>query len=394
MSMLMIYNLFLASFVDIDIFYIFLNILLLCTFVIAGINVSNGESYWKNACICIFVFVLIVGTRYNRGIDYVHYVEVYQKNIDIDQPLFSYFNTFLKEYIGISKYFIFYIYAIPFIYSAFVFLQNYKKYSLWLFPFFLVSLQFFEEEFIRQAFGFSFVFLLINEIVNNFGVYHKVLLSCLYIFLIINIHSANILFVALFVFFFYWPRRVVPYYVSIPILIFASYFFVRLYDLSYLKPILTFLGSTNGKFHNYVNDDYIENWFGEGAMQLGNARNPLILILEIIANASLFYFSYKCIYKNRKKKDIALISITNLYIIGYITRNAFLYFELINRVASLFQRMWFLPCAVIITKVRFNKLNTIEKLAFFSLVFLLYDYVKYLFAPRPGMTLFLWDLIL
>ena len=390
----MIFNLFLASFVDIDLIYIIFNLLLLCTFIVAGIKVSEGESYWKNACICIFIFVLITGTRYNRGVDYEHYVDVYQKNIDIGQPLFSYFNIFLKDYIGIGKYFIFYIYSLPFIISAFVFLKNYKKYSLWLFPLLLISLQFFEEEFIRQAFGFSFVFLLLNEIVKNRDLYKKVSLLFIYLFLILYLHSANILFVVLFALFYYWPRRVIPYYVSIPILIFATFFFIKYYNLSYLKPILTLLGSTNGKFQYYVNDDYVENWFGESAMQLGNARNPLILFLEIIANSSLFYFSSKYVYKRKTRKDIVLISITNLYIIGYIARNAFLYLELVNRVASLFQRMWFLPCAIIMIRTRYKNLNNIEKLAYVSQVFLLYDYVKYLFAPRPGMTLFLWDMLL
>lgn len=49
------------------IIYIFINLLLLLTFVLGGYNIKRGGSYWKNALSCSFVFILVMGTRYGRG---------------------------------------------------------------------------------------------------------------------------------------------------------------------------------------------------------------------------------------------------------------------------------------------------------------------------------------
>lgn len=388
-------SILLATVVNIDIVYIIFNLLLLFTFIIAGSNVSSGKTYWGNALLCGFVFILIIGTRYNRGIDYPHYVEVYSKNMDIDQPYFTLFNSFLKS-LFVGRYFIFYIYAVPFIVGAFRLIHNYKRYSKWLFPLFIVCMQFFEEEFPRQAFSFSFVFFFIDEYINEkHNMPLRWLLCTIYSFLVISMHTANILFIILFLFLSLRPKQVFSYKLTIPVLIFAVYFFVKYYDISYISPILYFMGGLSPKFNHYVAGDASEAWFGESAMQLENARNPIIMFFEIIANSSLFYFSSKLIkntHGNIDRKMKTLVVITNLYIIGYILRNAFLYFELINRMASLLQRMWFLPFAYVIITIRYNKLKLYERFAYFSLFFLFYDYLKYLFAPRSGMTMFLWDM--
>lgn len=390
-------GLFLATVINFDIIYIIFNLILLLVFYIAGINVYRGKPYWDNAWVCCITFILIVGSRLNRGIDYIHYVDVFTKDIDINQPYFNLFNSFLKNTLMIGKYAIFYIYAIPFIYGAFKLFQNYRNYSLYLFPSFLVCMQFFEEEFPRQAFSFSFVFFFINEFINNNHCkIRKWFLCLLYAFLTISMHTVNVIFIIAFLIIFFSSKRVFSYKLTIPILIFASYFFFNYYDITYVQPLLVLIGSTNPKFNHYIEGDAAEAWFGENALQLDNARNPIILLLEILANSSLFYFAYKEIRQKAGVNDIrikALITITNLYIIGHITRNAFLYLELINRMASLFQRMWFMPYAFVIMNNKFNKLNFVEKLAYLSMIFLFYDYIKYLFAPRQGMTSFLWDLL-
>ena len=78
------------------IIYIFINLLLLLTFVLGGYNIKRGGSYWKNALSCSFVFILVMGTRYGRGNDYFHYVEVYL-NGDNSQYSFLLFNGLLKN---------------------------------------------------------------------------------------------------------------------------------------------------------------------------------------------------------------------------------------------------------------------------------------------------------
>ena len=159
-----------------------------------------------------------------------------------------------------------------------------------------------------------------------------------------------------------------------------------------LAPILNFLGSTgNEKFAQYTQGNAAEAWFGDSALQLDNARNPIIKILDFIANSSLMYFSYRYVKAKRSIKRRSCVTLTNLYIFGDISKQAFLYLEILNRMAGMFQRMWFVPFVIIVSHSRFTKLSLIEKVLWIMMIFLFYDFLKYIFAPDKDMTLFLWN---
>ena len=113
--------------------------------------------------------------------------------------------------------------------------------------------------------------------------------------------------------------------------------------------------------------------------------------MEIVGNSSLFYFSYKLIKNKNTVKDKSILSFTNMYILGYCGKQAFLYLEILNRMSGLFQRMWFFPLSVVLTTIRFSKLSLIEKIMYISMIFVMYDYLKYLFFPNPNKDMFLWD---
>jgi hypothetical protein len=382
----------LAAILNLDFIYLFFNILLLLTFIIAGYNVSKGSSYWKNAWTCIIIFVFVLGSRYNRGNDYAHYVDVYNLGDIKNQYLFWLYNSFLKDFFGVWKYAIFYFYALPFIWSGFKFLKNFKKHSNLLFPLFLIAMIYFEEYEIRQSLGFTFVFLFLDTFMkSSYKKKKKVIVCSLYAICTIMVHSANIIFIALFLCLYYSYHKILPYYISIPLLIFCTYIFVDFYNISFLVPILHFLGSTNSKFSQYTEGNAAEAWFGESAYQLDNKRNPIILIFEIIGNASLFYFSYRFIKIKEVKNGQFIVTLTNLYILGFCSKQAFLYLEILNRMSGLFQQMWFIPLAFVLSSLKWRKLNFLEKVMFFSMIFIFDDYIKYLFFPPNNMTLFLWD---
>ena len=414
-------NMCLAANVNFDPIYIILNLLLLFVFFVAGSNVSQGDSYWDNALLCVITFVFVLGSRYMRGHDYAHYIDAYLHGDKGHEFLFTWMNKSLQEVVGVSKYMIFYIYAIPFILAGFKFLQNFRKESIWMFPVFLIAMIYFEEYEIRQAFGFTFVFLFLDEIINKNHTKKKKILICLiYILLSIGIHSANILFIVAVILLFFLLKSVISWQITIPCLFFASYIFPELYDISYINPILNILGASgNAKFEQYTQGNAAEAWFGETALQMENARNPIIKVLDFFANSALFYFSCK-LYDRKKRilgyiriirtkhprfyysfnmlmernisKEILIVTLINLYIIGDIAKQAFLYLEILNRLAGMFQRMWFVPFVLVIFSLRFSKLNVVEKLAYCMMLFLFYDYAKYLFAPIEGYTKFLWDI--
>lgn len=158
-----------------------------------------------------------------------------------------------------------------------------------------------------------------------------------------------------------------------------------------MMPILNTLGGMNQKFHDYISGDSAENWFGREAFQMGNARNNLVLLLEIIGNASLFYFSCKVVKNESGSKSKVCVTLTNLYILGVCGKQAFLYLELLNRMSELFRQMWFLPLAMVLSSVKFSKLSSLQKIMYLSMFSVSYTYIKYLLAPQDGMVLFLWD---
>ena len=386
------FHLFLASTINIDIIYVLLNLILLFVFIIAGINVSQRQPFWGNALICSVFFVLVVGSRYGRGVDYFHYASVFIHDEDIKQPFFRTFNTFFREVLSIGKYAIFYVYAIPFIFCGFKFLKNFAKHAKWLFPLFLVSMLNFEESLIRQAFSFSFVFLFLDEFISNDAKGKKIIWCSVWILLVYSFHSANIFFIVCFLGIYCSCKSVISWKIAIPALFFASYFFADYYDISLLQPILNLLSGTNEKFSHYIEGDAAEAWFGNSALQLENARNPVIKVLDFIAHSSVFYFACKVLNNRDLANKQVILSMTNIYIIGDIARQAFLYLELLNRMSGMLQRMWIFPFAMVMVYIPFYSLKGIEKIAYLFTYFLLYDYAKYLFAPPLGMTKFLWDI--
>ena len=378
-----------ASFV-----YMFLYTLLLLVFIIAGKNVSNGQSFWENALICSLFFILIVGSRYARGNDYIHYAYVYEFNEDIKQPFFSFLNTTLKKVFDLNMYHIFYIYAIPFILAAFKFLKNFKNYAFLLFPLFYIAMLYFEEYEIRQALSFSAIFMFLDVFLSRQELKPKIIKCVIWSGLAVGIHSANLFFIFLFLTLNFTVKKVVSWKISISLLFFASYFFSKYYNISYLQPVLDFLNSLGvEKFSHYTSGSDAEAWFGEEAMQLENARNPIIKVFLFLGNSSLFYFSYKLFKKRDFQHHQFLITITNLYIIGDISRQAFLYLELLNRMSALFQRLWFIPFALVIVHLPYKKLIGWEKLAYVSMFILFYDFIKYVFLQTEDKILFLWDFL-
>lgn len=62
-----------------------------------GSQVSERKHYWKYCLLIILFFTLIEGVRYGRGVDYMHYVDVYKYDLEDNQILFTSLNRFLRS---------------------------------------------------------------------------------------------------------------------------------------------------------------------------------------------------------------------------------------------------------------------------------------------------------
>lgn len=165
-----------------DFIYIFLNLFMLIVFIVTGRLISKDKkNYWKYAKWPVITFTLILGLRLNRGHDYIHYMEVYRYDLEKEQVLFTLFNHFLKS-LDTGAHWIFIWYSGAFILGAMFFLKSIREYSKWVLPLFLISFTTFSEYMIRQAFGYTFVFIfmlfMFNEKCLNTNVGH----ACSYVF--------------------------------------------------------------------------------------------------------------------------------------------------------------------------------------------------------------------
>ena len=149
-----------------DFNYIIINVLMLIVFVYAGKKVSESEKPWQYIWLCTVSFVFVLGSRYLRGNDYIRYQETFLFDYDSSEVLFTAFNQFLRS-IGVTEYTFLYVYSIPFILSGLYFCKRYARLSLFLYPAFLMAFIFFDEYCIRQALGFSFVFLYMGVLFDD-----------------------------------------------------------------------------------------------------------------------------------------------------------------------------------------------------------------------------------
>lgn len=382
---------------DFDIIYISLNLLLLFVFYKSGVNVSRGRDYWLNAKNCIFAFTIVLGARYMRGNDYAHYLNVYKYDLEDSQKVYIFLCDAMKV-LGINEYGSFFVYAFAFSLCLFVFLKKYRQYAQYLFPFSLMFLLFFHEFMIRQAFSYSFVFLYINKLSelsasdNKLKIFSRknypIILWCVCLFIIITgIHSANALVVAVFTFSYLFLRKPLPWKITIPALALSTYVLSKSFDFSFLNSILSYLGGTNEKFANYV--DNSEMFFSADAKNDIYTRNPIFGFTEILGYASLFYFAPKII--ERFENNQSVITLFNCCVFGCIIQALFINLEILNRMGFVFKILTFFPLALVFYYRKFIRINPKAKLLYLFLFFLFYDYLKLLFF-RDGMTKFLWDM--
>lgn len=370
--------------------YIILNLFLLLSFCLIGRNISKGGKYWKNAIWAIIIFTFISGSRFARGNDYPHYVDIYEYNMDTDY-LFAMFNHVLK-FFNVQAYFIFYFYAFIFVTCLMAFLKPFKKQANLVFPLALMATLSFEEFQIRQAFSFSFVFLFTYELMfSKDKKKTKIVICTILFFITIGLHSANTVVLLLILFLFLFFRTPIPLKFSIPLYIFGSYVISNLGDLGFLQPILDVLGSGNSdsKISEYAQQS--DRWFSADAKEDVYTRNALVKVFETCGNIALLYLGHKAL---KIQRDVRQYTFYNLFFIGTFIQQSFMNLEILNRMGGDIMVFWFIPLSLVLSngKRLFRKGGILNKLFGLMLVWWVYTYVRYIFTPDNNMTLFLWDL--
>lgn len=394
-----------------DFTYDVINLLLLGMMIYVGKLVSKGKSYWKPCAWIIIMFTFVEGARYGRGVDYLHYIDVYNYDLEKEQVLFTFINRVLKS-LGISAEQAFFFYAFPFVLGAMYFMKPMRKYATYLFPLFLISFIGFHEIFIRQALSFSFIFIYmgkLNNIIESFP--HKkikvVQWAELFLLAVIaySIHSIAIvgIFVSTLAMIFLW--KPFPWIITVPILLIGKFYVSQHFDFSYLNSLLQFLGSTNEKFSDYTEN--ADKWFSQDAINEAYTRNVVIQFLEAFACCSLAYLGNKLLLRSseshtdspRQQVSISLgghyklyVALFNISIIGLVILETFYNLEIVRRVSYCWELFWFVPVAIILYYRKSKIFNTLDRFLMLGFLYWAWQYIRFLFVWQD-VPMFVWDKI-
>lgn len=398
-----------------DFLYIIINLILLLVFYYAGRNASIKRDYWSYSIFCVVFFTIVLGLRYGRGNDYFHYVDLYVYGYNEGrQIVFAWINSSLK-WLGVGKHYIFVFYAFIEMVCAMFFLKRYRKYALFMFPLFLISNIFFDEYQIRQALGFSFVYLCLDRLFNIKDIrgildgrcFKDVVFGLLYFIIAYSIHSACGYMLVIMIAIYFLYRRTIPLKYSIPALLFCTYFFSEWFDFGWLNPILNQFVGEDARMSHYLEDS--DKWFSAKGANDIYTRNPIVLAAEMLGTISLFTLGSKSINKYCKSADA--YAMYNFFVIGSLIINAFRKLELLHRIGYDFALFWFFSLSIVLYYgLKKNNINVSGQAKIISLtsgktflfrnwnklfaIFLFwfaYDYLKYLFM-RGSMTKFIWDI--
>lgn len=394
-----------------DFTYDAINLILFVAMIWVGKIVSKRKNYWGPCFIIIVMFTLIEGARYGRGVDYLHYLDVFNYNLEDNQVLFTSINNFLKL-LGVTAEGAFFFYAFPFIWGGLTLMKPTRKYAMYMFPLFLMSTIVIHESFPRQAFSLSFVFFYLaklNNILENFP--HKKIMikqwAELFILALVaySIHSIAIVGIFVSTLALIFLKRPFPWIFSVPILLLGKFVISKSFDFSYLNGLLQFLGSSNEKFSGYV--DNADMWFSADAMNDAYNRNIIIELLETFGCCSLAYLGYKLLHKakdtqnniNEQVKSGAIllgnhynlyVSLFNISIIGLVILETFYDLEIVRRVAYCWSIFWFVPVSLILYYRKSKIFSNFDRLLMFGFFFWVWEYIRFLFVWQD-VPMFIWD---
>jgi hypothetical protein len=315
--------------------HIILYLLLHLIFILWGYKARklDDKSFLITAIIPIVCYSIIEGCRYGRGPDYLVYKEHFENYFSYrggEEPLFIWLNHSLKD-IGFTHIGAFIVYSLIFIICIIFLLKDHKNLSLGTGIFFFTATFQFTEGPIRQAVGFSFIFLAIKFFYDQ-----KWLFLVLSIIAACTIHSSNII-ILVFIVGLYFIKKPIPIIISIPLYLFFTY----IYDMSNVG----FLGdlvrmsnlSLDSKFQSYVENS--DHWFSAHGISDIYDQSLLAKTLRSLFDVSILYLGNISLKRKPNQKMVLFYS---FFVFGALVYKAFFNLEILRRIADPFYIFWFL----------------------------------------------------
>lgn len=373
------------------ILFVVLNLITLFLFILVGNNYRTSKNRFLTYLPAIISFSLLLGLRYNRGNDYMHYQDIYNEGMEYDQKLFSVFNDIL-HWLNVSDTGIFFFYSLIFILSSYCIIDYYKNISRQLIPMFLICFILFDEWFIRQAFGFCTVFFFMRFLFDTNYSIKKRILGCIVMGVATYyIHSANFLLIFIISIFYIFIHKPITYKITIPLYLIASLYFQSHMDFTLVNNILSLFSGMN-HYSEYFKEG--SSWFSVDAANAMYLRNPIIKIYQLIGECSFLYLGHKYLSKsNNTSFEKSIVALFNTSVVGLILTQAFFTVEIPRRLGEMIGIVWCFPFAYLMSIVKIKREKLINGICIMCLSFFFYSYAKYLLFRNDAVYpyLFIWD---
>lgn len=287
--------------------------------------------------VLILLYSIIVGTRWDWGLDYGWYKERFEHPFRYADEDFGWgmLNIWIGK-LGLNYVGAYIIYSLIFIGGGIILIRSYRENKYMPFLFVLVTMGF-STLAIRQAFAHSFVFLAISAL--NYNCRRKWLYITACIVTILSIHPAALitLLLALTSYFFCY---LIPLRVALPSYLFvcvcsnmlAQYIASRFPDYIQLIPLF------ETKFVSYA--ERSESWFGEEGLNEERIQSTSAFILTTIYYCCFIYLSSISL---KYKYNAKVAYVYNVVLIGIMLLRFFILFEILRRIVDPLECLIFIP---------------------------------------------------
>lgn len=370
-----------------------LRLIVLLAFFLSGYLISyrdrNGINYWKYSSICIIVYSLIEGLRWNRGVDYPHYYQDLTGALftDYDEIVYLAWIQFFK-FIGLPYWVGFIFYSFLFVYGFCFLIKKFKKQAIWALPLFFIVTISSSENLIRQFLAMSMF-----EFALYFFLEKKYFKSIVFTFLTFQTHLSVILaiLVALFIHYTKFDKIIKTSYLIVV-------FYLLLYyswDPSYLGSVTKLL-STISISESSSMSSYLENadfWFSNESSlseRLGYTNKVASIFsstMSLVTTCIIIKYGFDLTQKEGQYRIMYWFTFIS-YILLIFSNNGD--FEIWARLSVLFRFISPILIAGIVTNLSLKK---IEKyfIYMFVGVYFLYNSFFSMWGQSVMGCAFIWD---
>ena len=370
-----------------------LRLVVLLSFFLSGYFISfkdkDGKSYWNYASICIIVYSLVEGLRWNRGVDYPHYYQ------DLTGKLFTDYSelvyvwwTDLFKFVGLPYWVGFVFYSFLFVLGFCYIMKLFRKQAVWALPLFFIITVGSSENLIRQ-----FIAMSMFEFFLYFFWVKKYKKSIVFALLTLQTHTSVLLIVlaALTIHYMKFDRKIQSGYILVGVYLLFYYF----WKPEYLAPFTMWLSSLSlGDSSNMTS--YLENaefWFSEDSSlseRLGyvsKAASFIATTVSLVTTCFIVKYGFDLTKKDSRFRIVYWFTFLS-YILFILSSNGD--FEIWSRLSIMFRFVSPLVIAGILTVVPLRKIEKIAIYSFFGVYFLYNSFFSMWGQSFLG-SAFVWD---